>query len=251
MTIKDTFNYILKNPMGNKQMGTWNVLPSVLSVWSNLLANQGNKTSYSLYKQQALDFIDNAKENAELIKKKGEIDLRNLRIKHNLEKGDDLAKLGARGGNLSGSNLDVLVQKEKIRKMDEQTLTANTAIQANQEIINGYRQAYTAYGNLRAYSVSNKWSAIASIVKGIETYVGLQARDKMTISNLEAKRDTLNKYKEATWDYKENLYGQKPEVVNRTLEGDTINGNYDFGVSSGLAIINPSDQKELDKITFV
>ena len=34
-------NYLLHNLFGNWNAGTWNVLPAVLTTWSNLLNTQG------------------------------------------------------------------------------------------------------------------------------------------------------------------------------------------------------------------
>ena len=122
--------YVFNNIMGNNQASTWNVLPAVLTTWSNLLANQGNKTQYELYKEQARSYIDTARQNSELIKNQGEIALMSMRQKHKLERGNDIVRVAARGGNMSGSNLDVAVRKEKIRKMNETILKANYTNQA-------------------------------------------------------------------------------------------------------------------------
>lgn len=207
------YSHSKNNPMGSTTMKTWNVLPAVLATWSNLLVNKGNESSYALYRQQALEFIHNAEENAELIKSRGEIELRNLVYKHKLEQGEDVAKLGARGGNLSGSNLDVLVQKEKIRKMDEQTVRAGTGVAAMQELVNGYRQAYSTYGTLRAHATSNKYAAWASIFKGIETYFGLQNRDYENIKKREEALRIQQANQEADALYKEKMYGDPAKVV--------------------------------------
>lgn len=169
--------YLGNNIMGSWNAGTWNVLPAVLTTWSNLLANQGNKSSYDLYKEQAKSYIETAKMNADLIKSEGEIALRNLEYKNKLQRGNDIVRVAASGGHLSGSNLDVLVRKEKIRKMNETTLKANYSNQVMLEMVNGYRQAGQTYLNLSAKAKADKYTAIASILKGVETYVGLQVRD--------------------------------------------------------------------------
>ena len=53
-------NYLLHNLFGNWNAGTWNVLPAVLTTWSNLLNTQGNKTSYELYREQAKNYKETA-----------------------------------------------------------------------------------------------------------------------------------------------------------------------------------------------
>ena len=177
IAINSLGKYFGHNPMGNWNAGTWNVLPAVLTTWSNLLANQGNKSSYELYKEQAKNYVDTAKTNADLIRSEGEIALRNLEYKNKLQRGNDVLRIAASNMNLSGSNLDVLVRKEKIRKMNETTLKANYNNQIMMEMVNGYRQAGNTYLNLSAKAKGDKYSAIAAILKGVETYVGLSVRD--------------------------------------------------------------------------
>jgi hypothetical protein len=187
-------SYELGNLFGNWKSGTWNVLPAVLTTWSNLLSNQGNKTTYELYKEQASEYINTAKDNAELIRNKGKIALRNLEYKDRLERGADVAKVGAAGGNLSGSTLYNLVQKEKIRKANEMTVNADYTNQAMLELYNGYRQAGSAYGSLAIKAQSDRAGAWASIFKGLETYVGLQVAD----AKVESSKTESRRYSETT-----------------------------------------------------
>ena len=187
---------------------TWNVLPAVLTTWSNLLSTRGNETEYKLYKQQAKEYIQTARENADLIRSKGEIALRNLEYKDKLERGADIATLGAAGGNMSGTSLDVLVQKEKVRKMDEVTLKANYSNQAMLEIVNGYRQAGNTYGTLAAKANADKWGVWASILKGVEAYVGLQVRDaKIEKATAEKAKQTKQSYEIQKQGLREYYYG--------------------------------------------
>ena len=66
MSIADSFKNFTKtifsNPMGNTKAGTWNVLPAVLSTWSDLiqLRNQTAPDTYALYKKQAKEYIKNS-----------------------------------------------------------------------------------------------------------------------------------------------------------------------------------------------
>lgn len=175
--INSLATYLGNNIAGNWNANTWNVLPAVLTTWSNLLAGQGNKTAYELYKEQAREYVNTAKMNAEDIKRQGEIALRNVRYANKLEQGNDVLRIAAGNGHLSGSNLDVLVRKEKIRKMNETTIRANYANQAMKELVNGYRQAGNTYLTLAGKAKADKYTALASILKGVETYVGLSVRD--------------------------------------------------------------------------
>ena len=217
-------NYLVHNLFGNSKAGTWNVLPAVLSTWSNLLATKGNETSYELYRQQARSYIDTAQSNADLIKNQGAIALRNLQYKNKLEKGNDVLRVAAGNGKLSGSNLDVLVRKEKIRKMNEQTLNANYTIQAMLELTNGYRKAANEYGVLAAKAGADKYAALASILKGVETYMGFTVRDarvqskvtnakEQTDFKISAEKDNID-YEYGTGSY------SKPKSSNTILSGD-------------------------------
>ena len=234
--------YVFNNIMGNNQASTWNVLPAVLTTWSNLLANQGNKTQYELYKEQARSYIDTARQNSELIKNQGEIALMSMRQKHKLERGNDIVRVAARGGNMSGSNLDVAVRKEKIRKMNETILKANYTNQAMLEMVNGYRQAGNVYGTLRAKASADKWAPLVSILKGVETYVGLQVRDAKVIENMQTKQVKMKEAFDMAIEDQITRYGAKTydRVFSDNISDSTslkINA-YENQVSSVGTLIN-------------
>jgi len=220
--IPNLSNYLTHNIMGSNQANTWNVLPAVLTTWSNLLANQGNKTQYELYKEQARSYVETARANADLIKKQGEIALRSMRQKHTLERGNDVVRIAARGGNMSGSNLDVAIRKEKIRKMDETVLKANYNNQAMLEMVNGYRQAGNVYGTLRAKASADKWLPLVSILKGVETYVGLQVRDAKVIEHMQTKQANIQEAFDIAIEDQITRYGV--DTFNRVFS-DSISDN--------------------------
>lgn len=215
--------YLFTNPVGNTKANTWNVLPAVLTTWSNLLANKGNKTSYELYREQARNYIDTAKKNAELIENQGEIALRNLRYKNKLERGNDVVRVAAGNGNMSGSNLDLLVRKERIRKMNEQTINANFTNQAMMELSNGYRNAAHTYGTLAAKAGADKYSAIASFLKGIETYVGLQVRDAKIESATKNQKEQAVYSADAERQYTNKKYGISDVEINVVTPSTNLN----------------------------
>lgn len=231
------FNNLLKyignnNWFGNTQAGTWNVLPAVLTTWSNLFSTQGNQTQYELYKEQAREYQEQAKLNAELIRNKGEIALRNLVIKDKKERGRDVALVGAKAGNMSGSNLDVIIEKEKMRKMDEVTVKADYTNQAMLELLNGYKQAASTYGVMRAKANADKTSAFASILKGLEVYTTLQVRD--------AKVDSQAKSNRAIQDYVTQAH---IEWLERHYENDTrpqLRGKATIGEVTDAVSLNNS-----------
>lgn len=223
--VASVMKYLFNNPMGNWNAGTWNVLPAVLTTWSNLLAVKGHESEYALYREQAKNYKETARMNAELIKSQGEIALRNLVYKDKLERGADVARLGATGGNLSGTNLDVLVQKEKVRKMDEQTLRANYAQQAMLEVYNGYTQAANVYGTMAAKAQGDKYGVWASVFKGLETYVGLSMRDA------KVENAVQEGYKRAAYqrdfidvEYKDDIYKINSDV-------NKVKGNFEEEVT--------------------
>lgn len=233
-------NYLTHNLFGNSKAGTWNVLPAVLSTWSNLLSTKSSETSYELYRQQARSYIDTAQSNAELIKNQGAIALRNLQYKNKLERGNDIVRVAAGNGKLSGSNLDVLVRKEKIRKMNEQTLNANYTIQAMLELTNGYKKAANEYGALAAKAGADKYAALASILKGVETYMGLTVRDakvqskvtnakEQTDFKVDAEKDNID-YEYGTGKYSRALSGDGKDYSNEAIisNRDTLANNYEI-----------------------
>lgn len=217
--------YLLGNLMGNWNAGTWNVLPAVLTTWANLIGTKSNKSEYALYREQAKNYKETAQMNAELIRNQGEIALRNLVYKDKLERGADVARLGATGGNLSGTNLDVLVQKEKVRKMDEQTLRANYAQQAMMELYNGYGKAASVYGTLAAKANSDKYGVWASLFKGLEVYTQLSMRDAKVQNGIEEgyKREGYKR------DYIDVMY--KDEATNLNAASNNISSDQQVDLS--------------------
>ena len=205
-TIFKPLSYLGKNLPGNTQAGTWNVLPAVLSTWSNLIAlnNQVSNDTFALYQKQAKDYVETAKRNARLIENKGAIELRRLEYQEKLERSNDVLHVAASGSNIGGTHLDVVVRKEKIRKMDEMALRANYTIQAMMELDNSYRQAAQVYGAMYQNARNVKWGVLNAILKGFETYTSLTNRDMQVQNNLAAAKgqmvaeDTL---KNANLDY--------------------------------------------------
>ena len=219
--VQSAWKYVKNNLFGNWGAGTANVLPAVLTTWANLLGTQGNKTEYELYKEQAQSYIDNARENAQMIKNQGEIALRNLSYKQALERGNDVVRVASSGSGMGGSNLDVVIRKEKIRKMNEATIRANYTNQAMMEMVNGYRNARSTYGTLAQKAEGDKYSALAAVLKGVETYVGLSVRDAKVASNIEANRQGLIDYEEETIKYQDELYNTQSLEQKKFKESAT------------------------------
>jgi len=193
-TIFKPLSYLGRNLPGNTQAGTWNVLPAFLSTWSNLIAlnNQVSKDSFALYQQQAKDYIETAKKNARMLEKKEAIELRRLEYKEKLERSNDVLRVAASGSNIGGTHLDVVIRKEKIRKMDEMALRANYTLQSMMELDNGYRQAAQTYGAIYQQARNVKWGVLNAILKGVETYTGLTMRDAKIQNSLAATNQKIN-----------------------------------------------------------
>ena len=221
-TIFKPLSYLGRNLPGNTQAGTWNVLPAFLSTWSNLIAlnNQVSNDTFALYRQQARDYVETAKRNARLIENKGAIELRRLEYKEKLERANDVLRVAASGSNIGGTHLDVVIRKEKIRKMDEMALRANYTLQSMMELDNGYRQAAQVYGTMYQNARNVKWGVLNAILKGVETYTGLTARDARVQNQLATTNkqiDIENTLKNANLDY---LYkGNTPIRTNPNIAG--------------------------------
>ena len=133
MSVKDIItgnNYDLATAR-NKVPFVNNWTSALFATMKSLYANQVPDEVYSLYKQQEQAIVSTANSNAEMVRAKGEVELRNLRYQHDREMGSDIIKVSGSGGNLSGSFLDALLQQRKYQMMDEQSVATNTINQAS------------------------------------------------------------------------------------------------------------------------
>ena len=170
-----------------------NFLPAALTTLSGLLSTPVNETEYELYRKQAQEYISNARENAKLIRQKGEIDLRNLVYKNKLERGEDIATIGARGGNMSGSNLDVVLQKEKVRRMNEAVVQGDSITRSLMEMSNGYTKAASVYGTLSAKAKADGVNVWGNIMKGLTQYVASTVQDAKLDVRMKTNQEVFNR----------------------------------------------------------
>lgn len=216
------------------QYGTMNFLPAALTTLSGLLSTPVNETEYELYRKQAQEYVSNARENAKLIRQKGEIDLRNLRYKNKLERGEDIATVGARGGKMSGSNLDVVLQKEKVRKMNEAVVEGDSITRSLIEMTNGYRRAASVYGTMAAKAEADKTAVWGHIMKGLTQYVASTAQDAKLVNRMKSDRIMLDNLDETLTLNLYEEYGviDKPpsaeEIPELNLFGSGSNTKIDF-----------------------
>ena len=252
MGVFDNFTKtIFKNPMGSNKAGTWNVLPAVLSTWSNLiqLQNQTASDTYSLYKKQAREYITNARKNADLIKKQEAIALRNLLYQDKIERDNDVLRVAVSNSNISGTHLDVIIRKEKLRRMNEMAVRANYENQAAIEMNQGYNQAAQAYGVMYQTGRNVKWGILDAILKGVGTYTSLTGRDAKVVQNIDLAKESLNVKK--ALDAAQDAYyynGVVPTRVtpslslNNTVESDNTRLSGDgIDYSNNLNVIQSQD----------
>ena len=123
------------------------------------------------YEQQEKAYIQNAEEQARRIQLKGDITLRNLRIKNTIDQGKQELAAAAGGGRLSGSNLDMLVQDYKVHVMDERTSSLQTLWEVENTRRAGYIQAINVAGQAMAQAYKGRNQAIAGLGKGLAAAV--------------------------------------------------------------------------------
>lgn len=123
------------------------------------------------YEQQEKLYLQNADEQARRIQLKGDIALRNLQIKHELNQGKQELAAAAGGGRLSGSNLDMLVQDYKVAVMDERTSSLQTLWEVENTKRAGYLQSISMAGQAMAQAYKNRGQALAGLGKGLAAAV--------------------------------------------------------------------------------
>ena len=159
-----------------------------------LYANRVPDTTYEIYKQQEQEIINTAISNAEAIKAKGEIELRNLQYKHDREMGSDIIKVSGSGGNMSGSFLDALMQQRKYQMLDEKSVATNTINQASAVMKEAYRNAANVAVQAQTTAQKQKNGVFNAIMAGIDKYFELSFKDKSEA----ARNDALNEQLENT-----------------------------------------------------
>jgi len=147
-----------------------NFLDSMLETLSMTMKSTTPKSVYELYKEQEQQTIQAALINSERIKAQGEIELRNLQYKHSIQRGADVTRVAAAGGNLSGSFLDVLMQKAKFQTMDETTVSLNTSNAMSQVLRDGYLTAATYAMNAKIRAEGDKRATAGAIIAGVQKY---------------------------------------------------------------------------------
>lgn len=146
-------------------------ITGVFAALGTLAGAMSSSKIMKYYEQQERAYIQNAEEQARRIQLKGDITLRNLRIKNTIDQGKQELAAAAGGGRLSGSNLDMLVQDYKVHVMDERTSSLQTLWEVENTRRAGYIQAINVAGQAMAQAYKGRSQAIAGLGKGLAAAV--------------------------------------------------------------------------------
>ena len=164
------------------------VLAAIGSISGMFSANK----MYKLYEQQERMYIANAEKQAERARLKGDIALRNMRIKHLTEQGqDELAVAAAGAGGYSGSFLDKLVQNKKYAIMDERTQSLENVWEIENIKRNGYISAISTAGQAMATANQNKQNAWNSLSSFAKEFVSGVTKDMQAKAHTDLLRDMI------------------------------------------------------------
>lgn len=202
MSVKDIItgnNYDLATAR-NKVPFVNNWTSALFATMKSLYANQVPDEVYSLYKQQEQAIVSTANSNAEMVRAKGEVELRNLRYQHDREMGSDIIKVSGSGGNLSGSFLDALLQQRKYQMMDEQSVATNTINQASAILKEGYRNAANVALQAQNMAQKQRHGVFGAIMAGVDKYFELAYKDKAEAARQSAAEDTLTNWTNRVMD---------------------------------------------------
>jgi hypothetical protein len=164
--------------------------------------------AYALYKKQEQEIISTAMANAERVRAKGEVELRSLRYKHDIEMGSDIIKVSGSGGNMSGSFLDALMQQRKYQMIDEQNVMNNTTEQASAIMREAYRNAANVATQAQTAAQKQKNGVLSSLMAGIDKYFELSFKDKALAAQQDALNESLEKSKENKEQDRKERYGK-------------------------------------------
>lgn len=200
-------------------------ITGVFSALSNIVGVFSANKVFDLYEDQEKLYIAQANEEARRIQLKGDVELRNLSIKHAVQQGTQEMTAAATGGNLSGSTLDMLTQNYKYDVMDERTSSINTLWEVDNAKRAGYIKAIQTAGQAMQLAYGNRARAIAGIGTGLSTAVGALLKDQQQYRHQDAlfqiESDRTTKILERI----DSHYG----TTGAGLSGSITNFNYSTG----------------------
>jgi hypothetical protein len=143
---------------------------------------------YEFYKAQERSAIQAAKATAKSIQMKGDIELRNLKYLNEQKLGKELNKLGSKRGNLSGSNLDVIMFEQKQQLMDQTTLQNKYDMQAANVIRNGYLNSVNLALQAKTQAGTDKLKLLGAVLNGVDKYFSLDAKEQVNQINRDVQQ---------------------------------------------------------------
>lgn len=191
---------------------------ALLVTGAHLLANKIPDETYDLYKQQEQAIIDTALNNAEMVRAQGEVELRNLRIKHDMAMGTDIIKVSGSGGNMSGSFLDALMQQRKYQMLDEKSVITNTINQSTAIMKEGYNNAISVAMQAKNTAVKEKYGVFSALVAGMGAYLDGALKDKTEAARQDANDESIKRTEQNRTDVRNYKYGKTKVDGNDVLE---------------------------------
>lgn len=163
---------------------------AALTMMRSLLSLPLSGKLYSYYKAQEIDSINAAKKTADSIRTKGEIELRNLRYQQEQKRGANINRIAGKYGNLSGSNLDVLMFQQKQQLLDQTTVRNSYEMQASNVVRNGYLTSANLALQVGARYTNDNLRFVGAILQGIDKYYALGSKEQIADINRYTRKRT-------------------------------------------------------------
>lgn len=224
MALTSIFSKILDRDENNKfsQVPLFSPVTSgVFTTWASLLESQTPKSIYSLYKAQENEYIQAAQINADRIRAKGDVELRNLDYKHRIQRGSDVMAVAGAGGKLSGSFVDVMMMKAKFQMMDEAIVKTNTEVAAYDTMREGYINAANVARTASIRAEGDMRNVWGSVLKGVRVFMAEDLANRQELG----RQDSLVKIQEMTkQDALTRIKTELGLTENSKTEYDSYNG---------------------------
>lgn len=207
-------------------------ITGLFSALGTLGATLSTRKLMNYYKRQEGLYIENANEQARRIQLKGDIALRNLQIRHAMSQGKSELAVAAGGGNLSGSNLDKLVNNYKYDAMDERTSSIQTLWEKSNVQRDGYIRSIQMASQAQTLAYKNRTNALAALGKYMSTSISALLKDKQFAMAQNA--DAIKAYYEHTDTIEAtNKYYNTPEkkaagiIYSTSADTPEVDSNFD------------------------
>ena len=219
-------------------VSAWNGIQGITSTWGVNTANaaisgafsalgtissaRAASNVYSYFKKQENEYIQNAIEQSRRTQLKGDIALRNLRIKHLTMQGQNELAVASAGGNMSGSFLDKLVQNHKYNTMDERTSSIQTLWDVSNAKRAGYARAISAAGHAMSTAYTQRNNALAGLTSFAKTMTAGILADKRAEQQLDYLQKMSNLTNQYNWDATVAKYGDGVEQPGLKIDTNAV-----------------------------